>query len=225
MNKSFIEVYDNAIPDDICDYIVSTFEKENNRQTGRLREVRTLIEDEGEKTYVSALEMKLNDDNYIFDSIIRELDEVVRKVIFDYNKKYHVWSSELNMDLIPTEEEKEIVEEDAKNPDILSYYLQRHGEYWIKKYTHPNDGYYAYHTDWSTAPEVIQRLLAVQFYLNDVEDGGETEFYHQEIKIKPKKGRMVVWPVGFTHTHRGNKPASNDKYIISCWMTLRNLMG
>ena len=64
MKKSFIEIYDNAIPDDICDYIVSTFEKENNRQTGRVREVRTLIEDEGEKTYVSALEMELNNNNY-----------------------------------------------------------------------------------------------------------------------------------------------------------------
>ena len=70
MKKSFIEIYDNAIPDDICDYIVSTFEKENNRQTGRVREVRTLIEDEGEKTYVSALEMELNNNNYVFDGII-----------------------------------------------------------------------------------------------------------------------------------------------------------
>ena len=49
------------------------------------------------------------------------------------------------------------------------------------------------------------------------------QFYHQELKIKPKKGRLVIWPVGFTHTHRGNRPISNDKYLISCWMTLRNI--
>jgi hypothetical protein len=55
------------------------------------------------------------------------------------------------------------------------------------------------------------------FYLNDVEDGGETELY-QNTMVKPKAGRMVIAPAYFTHTHRGNIPVSNDKYILTSWV-------
>ena len=208
---------------DICDYLISLFERENNSVDGKVRELRTLADTEEKTTYVSAKEMILNSDSYTFDSVIGDLDYVITEKIFDYNKKYHVWSSDLNMDLIPNEEEKLLVKEESESPEILRDFLHRHGEYVMKKYLHPSDGYYAWHTDWSTAPELIGRVLATQFFLNDVEEGGETEFHHQGIKIKPKKGRMVIWPVGFTHTHRGNKPISNDKYLISCWITLTNL--
>ena len=56
------------------------------------------------------------------------------------------------------------------------------------------------------------------FYLNDVEEGGETEFYYQDKKIKPKQGSMVIAPAYFTHTHRGCIPVSNDKYIVTSWV-------
>ena len=39
-----------------------------------------------------------------------------------------------------------------------------------------------------------QRALAWMVYLNDVEEGGETEFLYQQLKIKPSKGRVVIWP-------------------------------
>ena len=47
-----------------------------------------------------------------------------------------------------------------------------------------------------------------------------TQFWHQNIKLKPKKGSLVLWPTGFTHMHRGNKPISNDKSIVLCFITL-----
>ena len=56
------------------------------------------------------------------------------------------------------------------------------------------------------------------YYLNDVESGGETEFYFQKRSIKPRKGTVVIAPAGFTHTHRGNVPISGDKYIITSWL-------
>jgi hypothetical protein len=60
------------------------------------------------------------------------------------------------------------------------------------------------------------------FYLNDVQEGGETEFYYQNLKSKPKQGTMVIAPAGFTHTHRGNKPISGDKYIFTSWILFQN---
>ena len=30
-----------------------------------------------------------------------------------------------------------------------------------------------------------------------------------------------IFPAGFMHTHRGNPPISNDKYILTGWFSLR----
>ncbi len=56
------------------------------------------------------------------------------------------------------------------------------------------------------------------FYLNDVAEGGETEFFHQQRSLKPRAGTMVIAPAGFTHTHRGCVPRSGDKYILTSWI-------
>ena len=225
MKNGFIEIYDNALPDDICNYLISIFDREDNMNfASQVEDVRTMLDpSEGDTHYVSAKHMTLNPENYMYDGIIGDLDYVMKQKIFDYNNKYHVWSSKLNMNLIPNEEEKKIVEEEAKSIEYINNIIYRHGNYHIKKYTPPNDGFHIWHTDWGPLPEFIGRVLSVQFFLNDVEKGGETEFYHQGIKVKPKKGRLAIWPVGFTHTHRGNKPISNDKYVISTWATQKNL--
>ena len=44
---------------------------------------------------------------------------------------------------------------------------------------------------------------------------------HFSKRIKPKKGRIVIWPAGFPYVHRGNTPLSGEKYILTSWMTLR----
>jgi hypothetical protein len=51
--------------------------------------------------------------------------------------------------------------------------------------------------------------------LNDVQDGGETIFMN--CKIKPKKGRLLIFPSTWTYIHGGNIPISNDKYILTGW--------
>mgnify|MGYP001470085461 CR=1 FL=1 len=63
-----------------------------------------------------------------------------------------------------------------------------------------------------------RRFLVCFLYLNDVEEGGETEFLYQSRRIKPKQGTMVICPASFTHTHRGNPPLTGDKYMINGWI-------
>ena len=58
----------------------------------------------------------------------------------------------------------------------------------------------------------------MMLYLNDVDDGGETEFYHQKIKINPEKGKLAIFPTYWTHHHKGNPPISNNKYILNNWI-------
>ena len=62
------------------------------------------------------------------------------------------------------------------------------------------------------------RAMVWMLYLNNVYDGGETEFLDQRKKYAPKAGDFVMWPAGITHPHRGNPPYSNDKYILTGWL-------
>jgi hypothetical protein len=83
--------------------------------------------------------------------------------------------------------------------------------------TNIGGGYHIWHNETDTK-DTSNRVLAWTVYLNDVEDGGETEFLYQHLRIKPTQGTFVIWPAGFTHTHRGNPPLSGDKYIMTGWL-------
>ena len=87
-----------------------------------------------------------------------------------------------------------------------------------KKYKKKEQGYHIFHMDQGSHSPSVYRQLILMYYLNDVNEGGETEFYHQKIKIKPKQGRLVIFPAAFTHMHRGNPVISNKKYILNSWI-------
>jgi hypothetical protein len=78
-------------------------------------------------------------------------------------------------------------------------------------------GYHIWHCEAGNR-DSSRRLLAWTLYLNDIKEGGETEFLYQHKRIKPKTGTLVLWPAAFTHTHRGNPPLSNTKYIVTGWV-------
>ena len=93
--------------------------------------------------------------------------------------------------------------------------FNHHSSVTLLQKTEPKQGYHPFHcedTTWDSA----QRTLAWMVYFNDVEEGGETEWLYQQLKVKPKAGRVVIWPGAFTHLHRGNPPMS-DKYIATGW--------
>ena len=65
-----------------------------------------------------------------------------------------------------------------------------------------------------------KRQLVYMLYLNDVTDGGGTEFTHQKMLIKAEKGKLVIWPADFTHTHRGVVSPTETKYITTGWFEI-----
>tara|TARA_R110000796_G_scaffold85850_1_gene186061 strand:- start:477 stop:1067 length:591 start_codon:yes stop_codon:yes gene_type:complete len=87
--------------------------------------------------------------------------------------------------------------------------------------TLPTEGYHVWHIEHGKGYSNEPRAFVFSVYLNDVEDGGETEFLHFSKRIKPKTGRIVIWPAGFPYVHRGNPPLSGEKYILTSWMNLR----
>ena len=81
----------------------------------------------------------------------------------------------------------------------------------------PTGGYHIWHPEMQSIHEK-GRCLVFMLYLNDVEEGGETEFLYQHKRIQPKRDRFVLWPAYFTHTHRGNPPLSGEKLILTGWV-------
>mgnify|MGYP003116139510 FL=1 len=87
--------------------------------------------------------------------------------------------------------------------------------------TLPTEGYHVWHIEHGKGFDNEPRAFVFSVYLNDVEEGGETEFLHFSKRVKPKTGRIVIWPAGFPYVHRGNPPLSGEKYILTSWMMLR----
>lgn len=81
--------------------------------------------------------------------------------------------------------------------------------------TLPSQGYHGWH--YEHCGDTPNRCLAWTLYLNDVEEGGETEFLYQSRRYTPRTGDILIWPAGHTHMHRGNPPLSGEKYIATGW--------
>ena len=85
----------------------------------------------------------------------------------------------------------------------------------IQRYP-PNGGYFSWHCE-RMNPSSRNRHLVFMTYLNDVEEGGETEFFHQNVKIKPEKGLTLIWSSDWTHVHRGLPAPKEEKTIVTGW--------
>jgi prolyl 4-hydroxylase len=56
------------------------------------------------------------------------------------------------------------------------------------------------------------------WYLNGVEQGGETSFPQLEFAVKPETGRLLMFPPYWMYQHQGLPPISGDKYILSTYL-------
>ncbi len=103
---------------------------------------------------------------------------------------------------------------------LQKYKFQQH--YINIQKTLPGEGYHAWHCE-NKGDGNTRRVLATMLYLNDNFEGGETEFLYQSRRVTPKAGRVVIWPAGWTHTHRGNPPLTGEKYIATSWLENTNV--
>ena len=86
----------------------------------------------------------------------------------------------------------------------------------IQKYSR-GDHFASVHSE-RTSLDTLHRLFAWMTYLNDVNDGGQTNFNHYGIKIKPETGKTLIWPAEWTHAHTGEILKSGTKYIVTGWI-------
>ncbi len=86
--------------------------------------------------------------------------------------------------------------------------------------TRPTGGYHVWHSEQGNRSDSLARVLVWLLYLNDIADGGETEFLNQRERISPEAGKLVIWPAAWPWQHRGNPPLSETKYIATGWWFL-----
>jgi len=56
-------------------------------------------------------------------------------------------------------------------------------------------------------------------YLSDNPDGG-TEWMYQDKYVSAVKGKTVIWPAEWTHTHRGVIDEEKEKTLITGWIDI-----
>jgi prolyl 4-hydroxylase len=86
----------------------------------------------------------------------------------------------------------------------------------LKRYQPGGSERFQVHFD--SVHEVSNRYLVLLWYLNDVAEGGETEFPDIGLRIGARAGRLLMFPPYWTYQHAGLPPVSGDKYILSTYL-------
>mgnify|MGYP003630601790 FL=1 len=189
--NNFIGVYDNYITEEECKKAIQLFEDQNKFNN------------------------TINRISFEKASILQKQDQQ----FFAENSNVDVWWESLkpmmfNFDIAL----KHYIENTGAND---AYGTPFHFTQLKLQKTLPTEGYHVWHIEHGRGFQMEPRAFVFSIYLNDVEEGGETEFLHFSKRVKPKTGRIVIWPAAFPYVHRGNPPLSGEKYILTSWMLLR----
>jgi len=98
--------------------------------------------------------------------------------------------------------------------DFETYYTW-HESYSLLKYRGENKEHYDAHYDGNTQGG---RWISAVLYLNDDYLGGEIEFPHFDVKIKPEAGTLVLFPSNYAYRHIAHEVTSGIKYALVTWI-------
>ncbi len=91
----------------------------------------------------------------------------------------------------------------------------------------PGEGFKRWHCDWTLSDEATEpqaRVLAWILYCNSLPEGG-TEFHWQGHHEEAERGKLVIFPAGVSHIHRGRVSHSHTKTIATGWINAGSLEG
>lgn len=220
---NFISVFENALDPEFCHSCMQKFKRSKHKVKGKTGQGVDLVKKNSTDITINQHLDEWNQElNTIHNTVLRGLMQYCRHFPFLLSGAIALQTMK------PDGRRLDITYKDIPKLDdqtlaniIMSIY--RLGTTNIQKYEKGKGGYFHWHSEnyphpHSSDNDSMHRVLLWMFYLNDVSEGGETEFFHQNVKIKPKAGTLVIAPSDFTHTHRGSMPISNDKYIFTSWL-------
>jgi hypothetical protein len=89
----------------------------------------------------------------------------------------------------------------------------------------PGEGFKRWHCDWTLSEEATEphaRVLAWILYCNSLPDGG-TEFHWQGHHEEAERGKLLIFPAGVSHIHRGRVSHDHSKTIATGWINAGTL--
>jgi len=178
-----------TLDDSFCDNIIKLFEQDTRKVEGITTKGKDNDLKKTTELYISDFKSSTNEKNW------PKIDDILYKNLNENIVKYTTKLSQMSS--IP-----------------LWAHESTDSGYTIKRYE-PGD-YFNWHVD-SQCKGGWVRTLAAIWYLNDVKEGGETEF-ENGIKVKPKKGQLLLFPATWTYPHRGCSPKNENKYVITTFL-------
>jgi Rps23 Pro-64 3,4-dihydroxylase Tpa1-like proline 4-hydroxylase len=185
----YIYIKNNSLPDLLCDEIIEKFEEQDDKYDGET--FGGVIKEIKDTT--DYLIPKSKDD---LNNHWKDIEECLYKELYKEIKEY---KKSINID------------------EYSHLLLEFHTDFFMVQKYKKGIGKYVYHTDGhNDIAKKRTRVITFLWYLNDVLEGGETEFIN--LKINPRKGTLLLFPSTWNYPHRGNMPISSDKYIITGWL-------
>lgn len=186
--EQFIAVFEDSFNNKFCEDLINYFEVMNTKNMVWSRNT-TFKTDRATSLNTPELPNMLLIDNFN-SQIINEFNDIFWSTIWaKYVDKYSIIN-------------------DMSQLAITGYKIQK---------TNPTEGYHVWHCENDSILH-NRRVAVYVLYLNDIYEGGETEFLYQSIRVQPKVGTLVLFPASYTHVHRGNPPLKNSKYILTGWV-------
>jgi hypothetical protein len=200
--ETYFYINQHSLSKEICNDIINYFEAETDTYQG--------VTGAGlNKDIKDTLDFQIPNKNENTSSRWSKIRTLLEKELNNNVKKYVKCIN----DSVSIEEEESHHKYKVFNKYVSFETLQ------IQKYQ-KSKGRYIYHNDFSTDwKEKKYRVITFLWYLNTIEEGGETEFWNT-YKVKPETGKLLLFPATWTYPHRGMMPISDNKYIITGWLYL-----
>jgi hypothetical protein len=202
---NFIYEKKKSISSDFCESIIHKFNKDSKLQYKG--NIVTGIDTSIKNTNDLQIQNHLNDEEWkrIHEILYKELYDNIMIYLNDLNQ--HLSN---NSDFCNNGQDFSFKIINSKTLMVDCFQIQKYDA---------NEGKYIYHNDFHIdLNKNMFRVITYLWYLNDVVEGGETEFFGGHFKITPECGKIVLFPATWTYPHCALIPKSNDKYIITGWL-------
>lgn len=223
----FIVEFQQAFSRDYCQHLIQRFEQDQRKVPGRTGGGVDKSKKDSEDLYLSELDDWAEENKVINDLIMRALIQYARGYPFLITGAITPsFQDHSTGEIRPVGADDVASMNDAQLRQIIDGIFTL-DDVNFQKYRRGSGGYHHWHSEHFPHPSdpnqgSLHRVLLWLIYLNDVEQGGETEFYFQQAQLKPRAGSLVLAPCGFTHTHRGSIPRSSDKYVLASWVRYKD---
>ncbi|MBD3562302.1 2OG-Fe(II) oxygenase, partial [Planktothrix sp. FACHB-1355] len=198
---NFIEIYDNALDADICHQIIEKFETSDKIVRGRTGQGVDLNKKDSYDLTITGLYEWRNLHSLVVTNTFAYLKQYLRKYIFALVGAISPGILDPISGKVVTLTHENFAQYEALWMDETIQKIYRPSWINVQKYIKGMGGYHHWHSEIYPHPreaddEPLRRVLFFQYYLNTVNEGGETEFFYQNLKVKPQQGRLAIAPAG-----------------------------